>query len=159
LPIPDLTPGGAIEAGNENARVYSVSATLTPWRRLFFSDTFSYTDSRTATAQNGANYLTPWKGNVYSLLSSATFVLNTNTSFRATYAFSKSAYGQSNPNGLPLGINYDRHALRFGVSQRLARNIVADVSYGFSQYREPTFGGAADFTAHAVFATLTFAWR
>jgi hypothetical protein len=159
LPITGLTSGGRIDGGNEDARVYSFTATATPCRKLFFSGTFSYTDSRTTTAQNNANYLVPWAGNIYSVLSSATYVLNTNTSFHATYAFSMSDYGQNNPNGLPLGINYDRHSLRVGVNRRLTKNFVANLTYAFAQYREPTSGGAVDYTAHGVFTTLTFAWR
>ena len=70
--IPFLTPGGQIEAANYEAHVYSVNAVLTPIRRLYLSSTFSYSDSRTTTAQNGANYLAPYQGDVYSVLSSAT---------------------------------------------------------------------------------------
>ena len=157
--IPGLTPGGAVAAGRENANVYSINAVLTPLRRFYFSGTFSWTDSRVATPRNGADFLAPWDGNVFSVLSSATFVLNTNTDFHATYAFSKSNYGQNNLSGLPLGINFDRHSLRFGVNRRLTKNLVASLNYGFAQYREPTSGNFNNFTAHSIFTSFTYAWR
>ena len=159
-PIFVLSPGGAIEAATQRAHVYSVNAVLTPFSRLFLSDTFSYSDSRTATAFDGSDGLVSYQGNVYSLLTSGTFALNQKTGLNASFAYSKSDYGQNNQaTGLPAGINYERHELRVGVTRRLARGLVMNLAYGFSQYREPTSGGADDFTAHSVFATLTIPWH
>jgi hypothetical protein len=159
-PIFILSPGGAIEAATQKARVYSVNAVLTPYSRLFLSSTFSYSDSRTATAFDGNDGLVPYQGNVYSLLTSGTFALNQKTDLTASYACSKSDYGQNNQaTGLPAGINYERHDLRVGITRRFAKGLVMNLAYGFSQYREPTLGGADDFTAHSVFATLTIPWH
>ena len=159
-PIFILSPGGAIEAANQKASVYSINAVLTPYSRLFLSGTLSYSDSRAATAFDGNDGLVPYQGNVYSLLTSGTFALNQKTDLNANYAYSKSDYGQNNQAaGLPAGINYERHDLRVGITRRFAKGLVMNLAYGFSQYREPTSGGADDFTAHSVFATLTIPWR
>jgi mono/diheme cytochrome c family protein len=158
-PIMVLSPGGAIEAANQKAHVYSVNAVLTPFSRLFLSSTLSYSDSRTATTLDGSNGLVPYQGNVYSLITSGTFALNQKTDLNANYAFSKSDYGQNNQaTGLPAGINYERHDLRVGITRRFAKGLAMNLAYGFSQYREPTSGGADNFTAHSVFATLTIPW-
>ncbi len=159
-PIFFLSPGGAIEAANQRARVFSVNAVLTPFRRFFLSSTFSYADSRTVTALDGSAGQVPYQGNVFSLLTSGTFALNQKTGLNASYGYSQSDYGQNNAaNGLPLGIDYERHELRVGITRRFARGLVMNVAYGFSQYREPTSGGVNDFTAHSVFATLTIPWH
>jgi hypothetical protein len=152
-------PGGPIEAANQKAHVYSVNAVFTPLRRLYLSSTFSYSDSRITTAPDGVNGLVPWQGNVYSVLSSATFVVNPKTELHAACVYSKSDYGQNNQaTGLPAGLDYERHSLQVGVTHRFAKNLVTSLGYGFDQYREPTSGGANDFTAHAVFGTVTIPW-
>jgi len=56
--------------------------------------------------------------------------------------------------GLPLGIRYDRHGLTAGITRRFTKNLAGTVQYGFFRYREPTAGGANDYTARAVFASL-----
>lgn len=159
IAVPTITDGGLTEAGNYQAHVYSFNAVLTPVRRLFLSGTFSYSDSRTMTLQNGANYLAPYQGNTYSVLSSATFALNADTHLRATYVFSKSGYAQHNLAGLPLGIDYESHSLQAGVTHRFNKNLLGDLAYGFAQYHEPTSADVNDFTAHSIFATVTILWR
>jgi hypothetical protein len=150
-----LYRGGEIFAGNQDAHVYSVNATLTPWRRLYLSTTFSYSDSRIVSGVNNGTSVVPYRGDVYSVLSSANFVLNAKTDWHASYAFSRADYGQNNEAaGLPLGIRYDRHGLTAGITRRFTKNLSATVQYGFFSYREPTAGGANDYTAHAVFASL-----
>jgi mono/diheme cytochrome c family protein len=150
----------AIEAGNQEAHVYSVNTVLTPFRRLYLSSTFSYSDSRIATASDGTiNGVVPWQGNVYTVMSSATFALNPKTDLHAAYVFSKSDYGQNNADtGLPAGINYERHSLQVGITRRFPKNLVTTLAYGFYQYHEPTSGNANDYTAQGIFATATIPW-
>ena len=158
--IPAVTTGGSINAAQQLAHVYSFNAGFTPFSRLYLSSTFSYSDSRTATAQNGADYLVPYAGNIYSMLTSATFALDPKTDFNLAYSFSRSDYGQGNKTtGLPAGIDFERHQLQAGINHRFTKNVVGSLAYNFAQYREPTSGGANDFTAHGVFATVTLAWR
>ena len=85
-----------------------------------------------------------------------TFALNPKTDFRLNYVWSQADYAQHNQlTGLPAGINYDRHEVQAGITRRFSKNLAASLTYGFSQYREPTAGGASDFSAHTVFTTLT----
>jgi hypothetical protein len=155
--IPGFT-GGPVEAGDETTHAYSFNAVLTPVRRLYLSGTFSYSDSRIATAFDGQDGLVPWEGGVYSVLSSATYALNPRTDLRAAYLYSAAGYGQHNQAGLPAGIDYDRHSLQLGVTHRFGHQLVTGLQYGFYRYREPTLGGANDYTAHGIFATATLPW-
>ncbi|HKS37325.1 MAG TPA: c-type cytochrome domain-containing protein [Verrucomicrobiae bacterium] len=150
-----IYPGGEILAGNEDAHVYSVNATITPWRRLYGSATFSYRDSRLVSFVNGAGMIAAYEGDIYSVLSSGTFALNDRTDFRATYSFSRADYRQDNEAaGLPLGIRYDRHGLLAGLTRKFTQNLTGSVQYGFFRYREPTAAGANDYKAHAIMASL-----
>jgi hypothetical protein len=155
--IPHFT-GGPIEAGDELMHGYSGNVVVIPLRRLYLSGAFSYSDSRITTAFTNRDALAPWKGNVYSVWSSATYALNPQTDLNASYLYSKSDYGQNNLNGLPAGIDYERHGLQVGLTRRFRHHLVASLRYGYFQYREPTSGGVNDYTAHAIFASATVPW-
>ena len=153
------SPGGTVFAGNYDAHVYSLNAALTPFQRLALSTTLSYSETRTSTAQNGADYIVPFRGHVYTALNTATFALNDATTLHATYSFSRADFGQANEaTGLPAGVDYTHHVLQTGVSRRFAKNATAALQYFFATYREPSGGGANDYTAHGIFATLTMRW-
>ena len=155
----DPGPGGIVPdgllAGNYYAHVYGFNATLTPFQRVYFSGSFTYSDSRTKTAAIGSPSVAPYKGNIYTVLASATYILSSKADLSLTYAFSRSDYGQNNlVDGLPLGLDYTRHALMAGTTWHLSKTITTSLRYGFYQYSEPTSGGLNDYTAHAIFASL-----
>ena len=149
-------PGGEILAGNQDAHVYSANLTLTPWQRLYLSTTFSYSQSRIRSGVNNGATVVPYRGDVYSALASANFAWTKRTDLHASYSFSRADYRQHNEaDGLPLGIFYNRHAVMAGITRRLLKNMSGTLQYGFFYYREPTSGGANDYTAHAVLASLS----
>jgi len=153
-----VTPGGPLLAGTFNADVYGVNFTLTPFSRWYFSAAFNYYDSRATSTHNGVPSVVPYAGDIYNLMASATYTLSTNTDLMASYTFSRADYAQNNfAAGLPLGINYDWHTVLAGVTRRF-KNMTANLQYAFYQYAEPSSGGFNDYTAHAVFATLTLHW-
>ena len=155
---PTPAPGGAILAGNYDAHVYSLNATLTPWSRLQFTTTLSYSDTRQTSGVNNGAQVVPFGGGIYSLLGSGTFVLTDKTDLNASYSFNRSELGQSNEaGGLPLGLDYTLHSLQAGVSHRLHKQVRTGVHYLFQRYLEPG-GGGNDYTAHGIFATLTMPW-
>src|SRR6185503_15733411 len=67
------SPGGQFFAGNYDAHVYSFNAVLTPWRRLYLSGTFSYRDTRLTTSSDFSPVVVPYRGDIYSVISSATY--------------------------------------------------------------------------------------
>ena len=153
------SPGGSILASEYDAHVYSLNATLTPWRRLYLFSTFSFQDSRTLTADHGSPSIAPYRGQIYSVLASASYVLNEQTDVNLSYNFSSADYAQNNvASGLPLGIDYQSHTLRAGLGRRFWKRCAANLEYVWSRYDEPSSGGFNDFTAHGVFGTLRVKW-
>jgi hypothetical protein len=154
-PPPAVTPGGRLETAHYDAQRYSVNATLTPWRRVYFSGTFSYADTRLEAFDNNSPIVVPYRGDVFSALASVTYVLNEKTDLNGSYSFSRADYRQTNfADGLPMGMHYHQHAVTAGFMRRISKNVSARLQYGFYYYDEPSSGGANDYTAHAVFATL-----
>jgi hypothetical protein len=154
-----ISPGGYIFAGDSDAQVYSLGITLMPLRRFSFTGSFSYTDSRLRTAQNGDPSVVPYNGDIYSVIASARYTFNPATSLQATYSFSQAGFGQDNvADGLPLGLDYTRHGLMVGLTRRLTSYVASSLKYGFYRYSEPSTGGFNDYTAHGLFATVRVRW-
>jgi hypothetical protein len=135
-----------------------VNVMLSPFARWYFSGAFNYYDSRAVSAANGIGVVAPYRGDIYTVLSSATCTISTNTDLTASYSFSRADYSQDNFSaGLPLGINYDWHTIQAGVARRF-RSTAVNLQYALYRYTEPTSGGFNDYTAHGVFATMTLRW-
>lgn len=151
-----ISPGGAIDSRNYDAHVFSANLTLTPWRRFYAATTLSYQHARTWTAQNDSPSVVPYKGDIYNVLCSANFAANEKTALRATYSYSLADYAQDNfAEGLPLGINYRQHGLRAGITRRINKHMTTTLQYGFYLYDEPSGEHFNDYTAHAVFGTVS----
>jgi hypothetical protein len=153
------SPGGSLLAGQYRVQGTSVNATLTPWRRLFFSTTFSYENAETTTFANGDLSVAPYKGATYAVIASVTYILNDRTDLSANYSFSRANFTQDNlAYGLPLGIDYTMNNFSISLSRKFTPHLTGRLQYLFYQYNEPSSGGATDYTAHGIFATLTMKW-
>jgi hypothetical protein len=158
-PVPGASAPSTLLAGNYDAHVYGISTTVTPFRRWSLSGAFTYSDSRILTLQAAEPAVVPYKGDVYAVTASATYALSDATDIRAAYSFSRADYGQDNiVGGLPLGLNYTRHALTVGLTRKFTNYLSTKLGYGFYQYREPSTGGINNYTAHGIFATLMMRW-
>ena len=162
LPIPTgvfgETPGGQVSAYNYDAHIYSVSAALNPWHRIYLNSTVSYRNSRTSTGHEFTPTVVDYEGELYSSISSVTYIVNDKTDLNATYTYSWADYGENNdPAGLPVGIIYDWHIVSAGVTRRFQKNITTNLQYRFYQYDEDNSGGVNNYIAHGVLAALTIA--
>ncbi len=148
-----------LDDGRSRAQIYGLSATLTPFRRFYFSGAFTYSHSFTDTATYGIPSVVPYRGDIYTFMATAAYALNPKTGLQASYSFSDAGYGQNNAlNGVPLGLDYTRQVLFVGLTRQLTKNISGALHYEFSQYSEPSSGNLNDFTSQGVFATLIYKW-
>ena len=155
-----VSPGGSIMDGRYNAQTYGLGAALTPIQRLYFSGTFTYSQSRVTTASNGDPSIVPYSGDIYTLTTTATYALDAKTGLQAAYVFSRADYGENNAaSGVPLGIDFTRNQLIVGLTRQITKRLSGALHYEFSEYSEPTSGGANNFTAQGIFATLVYKWQ
>jgi hypothetical protein len=151
------SPGGSLLAGTYRSRTAALNTTLTPWRRLFLSTTFTCQNARTVTAANDSTEVPPYEGDLYSLMASGSYVLNPQTDLTASYSFSIADFSQDNSaGGLPLGIKYQQQAVQFGIERRIGHGKTLSLQYSLYHYDEPSSGGFNNFNAQAIFATLSF---
>jgi len=93
------------------------------------------------------------------VISSATYALTDRTDLHGSYSFAYADYAQDNFNdGLPLGLEFRRQGVEIGISRRWLDTISTRLQYGFYKYDEPSRGHFTDYTAHAIFATVTAHW-
>ncbi len=158
LILPDFTGGGS-RSGQYDAHIYGLNVALTPWRRLYTSANFTVQDSRTVSAYHGNPSLTPFRGQVYSAMGMATYLLNDLTDVSVAYDFSHADFTQPNQAaGLPLGIDYQSHTLHAGLARSLWKRVKAKLEYTWACYDEPTSAHYADFTAHGIFGSILVKW-
>ena len=156
---PFISPGGFIADGHYDLQTYGISATATPFRRLYFLGAFTYSHSRLETADNGDPSIVPYDGDIITANATATWVLSPKASLQFSYYFSGADYGQNNGvAGIPAGLNYRRHDFVAGLTRKLTKNLSGTLRYEFSQYTEPSSGDMNNFTANGVLAMLTYRW-
>lgn len=150
------TPGGSLYSGTQNSQTFSLNHTITPWQRLYLGNTLTYRHSKTTTEHNNFPAISNYRGDLYSVLATATYVLSETTDLTASYNYSKAEFGQANfAEGLPLGLDYELHGVQTGVTWRFRKNTTTRLQYGFYNYDEKNTGGWNNYTAHALFAMLT----
>lgn len=153
-----ISPGGGHLAGTYDSQVASLNLTATPWRRLFLSTTFAFQHAQTRTAANDTTPVAPYGGNIYTSMLNGSYALNEKTDLVAGYSFSTADFAQDNfTGGLPLGTHYHQHALEAGIKHTIAKGKTLGLQYRYYRYGDTSNGGASDFEAQALFATL--AWR
>lgn len=151
-----ISPGGELSAGTQRSHTFSLGATLTPNPRLYLSTTVSCELSTLVTAADGSPAVAPYDGNVYTVLTDGTYVLTPASDLSVSYLFSAADYGQNNfAGGLPLGIQYQRHAVQVRWVRHWGKNVSARLQYRFDYYDEPSSSGATDYRAHSIFGLVT----
>jgi hypothetical protein len=153
-----IFPGGPIFDGRTTSDNFGLGLTFTPAQWFYFSSSFTYGHSRTTTTITSSPEVVPYIGDIYTINTSAGFVLNAKTDLNIAYIFSGSAYGQNNTDGVPLGLDFTRHQLLVGLTRQLTKRLSGALNYQFSKYSGPSTGNVNNFTAHGIFASFTYKW-
>jgi hypothetical protein len=156
--VTPISPGGSIDAGQTTSDDIGVSLMFTPVQQFYLSTAFTYGYSTTTTAHHDDPAIVPYSGNTITVDASAGYALNAKTDLKLTYIFSEADYGQNNPAGVPLGLDFQRNSLLVGLTRKFTDRFSGTLRYGFFQYSEPSGGNRNDFTAQGVFASITYRW-
>ena len=154
--VPFLVPKGSRQSGNYDASIYSVSATVTPISRLYLTGLFSFQDTRTVAFANDNPSVIAYRGNVYTVVGTAGYALDKKTDLTVEYTYSRSDnFTDNSADGLPLGIDNQRHGLIVGLQRKLTDHILARLRYGYYEYNERSNGGIDNYVAHLAGASCT----
>ncbi len=150
-----FSPAGSLLTGQTDLQRYTIGAVITPHPRVYLAASMSYEPSHTRTANSDAPTVGPYRGDTYTADASGVYVLSEHTDFSLAWIFSEANYGQSKAiTSPPVDIRYQEQSIEAGLTRRFSKNVSGRLQYSFDYYREPSSGGANDYRAHAVFATL-----
>lgn len=152
-------PPGQSQA-DYNAQRWAISTAAQPWRRLRFAGTASISDLRTTSGITDNVILTPYNGQIYTVIGNANLALRKTWHWDATYSFSKADFHQSDTGlNLPIGIDYARHGVVIGLAKQISEAGSFRLQYGSFQYNEPSAAGVNNYTAHGLAATFRWDFR
>jgi len=147
----DTTPPSAVQSGDYDADIYSAAVTVTPLSRLYLTGLFSYREVSSSAFDNGAPSVITYEGDVYTVMGTAGYAIDGKTDLNLEYVFTRSDnFTDHSADGLPLGLDNQRHGLLAGISRRIRETIEAEFRYGFYTYDENGNGGADDYRAHLI---------
>jgi hypothetical protein len=153
----DTTPPSAVQSGDYDADIYSVSITVTPISRLYLTGLFSYQDARSTAFDNGVPSVITYDGDVYTVIGTAGYAIDEKTDLTGEYLYTRSDnFTDNSADGLPLGLDNQRQGLLVGISRRITKNADASLHYGFYKYEEDSNGGADNYTVHLVSTSWVF---
>ena len=154
--IPSLVPKGSKQTCNYDSSIYSVSATVTPISRLYLTGLFSYQDTRTSTFDNHSPTVVPYKGTVYSIITTAGYALDKKTDITLEYLYERADDFQNNSaDGLPLGLENQRTGVLVGLQRKITEHFIARLRYGYYENNESSNGGINNYRANLVSASCT----
>lgn len=154
----NIFPVGKNLSGNYDSHLYIGSISFQQ-ARLHLSATATLNDMKTSSDIN-SELIVPYEGQVYTLLGTSNYTISKTLNWTMTYSFSRADFGQTDTGmNLPIGIDYDRHGMLTGLSKKVNDKSQVRLQYGFFTYDEPTIGGAADYTAHGIFASYRRSFR
>ena len=142
-------------SGNYQSSTYTISTTVTPINRLYVTGLLSYQDTKTACQYNGALYIAPYRGNVYTALTSIGYAIDDKTDITAGYDFSyQNNFNSSVAAG--SGYNYltdDRcHSIKAGLKRKINKNMTTNIQYEYDENVESSTGGINNYRANVVTA-------
>ena len=152
----DTTPPSSVTSGEYQANVYTASITVTPVSRLYLTALFSYRDARTSAFDNGIPSVITYHGDAYTFIGAAGYAVDSKTDLNVEYMFTRSDNFEDNSaNGLPLGLDNQRHGFLTVISRRITDHLEVSLQYGLYIYDEDSNGDVDDYTAHLIGAGLT----
>ncbi len=151
------TPPSSVQSGDYAADIYSVSVTATPIPSMYLTGLFSCRDVNSESFDNESASVIEYDGDVYSFIGTAGWAVGEKTDLTLDYLYSWSDNFEDNSaDGLPLGIDNDRHGLSLGFSRKMTEKVTLRFRYGFYKYEEDHIRGVDDYEAHLVGVAFAF---
>ena len=152
----DTDPPTSKHSCNYDANIYTASITATPVASLFVTGLVSYQDVRLKTIGGDTGSIVDYIGDVLSLAANAGWAIDPLTSLELQYVYSLAEnFEDISSDGLPLGIESQRHAVLANLTRRITDNLSVKLRYGFYNYDDNASDGSDNYSAHLIGATCS----
>lgn len=152
----DTDPPTSKHSCNYDANIYTASITATPVASLFVTGLVSYQDVRLKTIGGDIGSIVSYIGDVLSLAANAGWAIDPLTSLELQYVYSLTEnFEDISSDGLPLGVESQRHAVLASLTRRITDNLSVKLRYGFYNYDDNASDGSDNYSAHLIGATCS----
>jgi hypothetical protein len=151
-----------IESAEATAHIFNQSISWTPFARLYLQGSVSYaidrTDSPVSSLTAGAsNLVQNAESDYWNLSALVGYALLENTDIQAQYFYYRADNFIDNSSvALPYGAGAEQHGVTATVINRLWKNFVWKIQYGFFTGHDQTSGGHNDYRAHLVYSSWQY---
>ena len=145
-------------SGRYQSSTYTLSTTVTPINRLYLTGLLSYQETKTISQYNGATFIAPYRGNVYTVLASAGYAIDDKTDVTLEYNFSYQNdfnYNVDLAGGYNYGTDDYRHSIKAGLKRKISKNVTGNLRYEYDENVENSTGGINNYRANVVTASCT----
>ena len=152
----DTDPPTSKHSCKYDANIYTASITATPVASLFVTGLVSYQDVRLKTIGGETGSIVDYIGDVLSLAANAGWAIDPLTSLELQYVYSLAEnFEDISSDGLPLGVESQRHAVLANLTRRITENLSVKLRYGFYNYDDNASDGSDNYSAHLIGATCS----
>lgn len=150
----DTDPETSIKTSDYDAHIYTASVTAMPRSGLFLTGLVSYQDVELKTVNLEDAPVANYEGDVLSLAVSAGLALDARTNLNLQYSYTLAEnFEDFSDEGLPLGVENQRHAVVANLGRQLTDNLSLRLRYGFYSYDDEASDGSDNYTAHLIGAS------
>lgn len=162
---PDPVSGlSEAESARMTTHILALNVTWMPWSRLYLQPGLSYVRSETKTpvsdyvpATLTAAPVLAAQNNYWTADLVTGFVVDDKTDLRIGYFhYRADNYEDNSAAGVPYGAGAEQNGVTATVARRINEHLRLTLRYGYYDYKDETFGGFNDYTAHLVWAGMQY---
>jgi hypothetical protein len=156
------TPLMEIESAEASGHIFNQSISWAPFARLYLQGSVSYaiehTDSPAVIFTGSASNLVQNAENDYWNASAVVgYALTRSTDIQAEYSYYRADnYVDNSAVGLPYGAGAEQHGVTATVINRLWKNFIWKLQYGFFAGHDQTSGARNDYQAHVAYSSWQY---
>jgi len=148
-----------IESAEATAHIFSQSASWSPLPRWNLQGSVSYAFQRTESPASeltgaAANLVQNAENDYFTANVLTGYALSQATDVQAQYSYYRADnYVDNSRYSVPYGAEAEQHGVTVALINRLRKNILWKIQYGFFAGHDQTSGGHNDFQAHLVYSS------
>jgi hypothetical protein len=150
-----------VESANITSHIISENVSWTPLARLYLQLGGSYvlnTLNTPVASSAGINNLVQNNANNYwTIDTTAGYALNDKTDLQVLYTYYRANnFVNNSASSQPYGAGDEQHGVTSTLTRRITKALQVSLKYGFFANRDQTSGNHNNFTAHLVYANMTY---
>lgn len=151
-----------IQSAKMTSHILSQSASWSPLPQLYFQTSISYAFQNTEspvtdTTGAGANLVQAAENDYWNGTFTMGAVLSERSDLQTQYVYYRADnFADNSAVSVPYGAGAEQHGVTVTLINRLRKDLLWKVQYGFFTGHDQTYGGNNDFTSHLVYTSMQY---